>query len=95
MGARSLGDLMEACRLGTTETLAQHGKPVRTIELDAIDERCMGALMMHFMIETVAAAALLKVDPFDQPAVEHGKRLARAYLSGAAGPATQVGRAVG
>jgi glucose-6-phosphate isomerase len=29
--------------------------------------------MMHFMLETIIAAHLLGVDPFDQPAVEEGK----------------------
>ena len=33
----------------------------------------MGALMMHFMLETVIAAHLIGVDPYDQPAVEEEK----------------------
>ena len=36
---------------------------------------------MHFMLETIIAAHLLGVDPFDQPAVEEGKVLAKQYLS--------------
>jgi glucose-6-phosphate isomerase len=40
----------------------------------------LGALMMHYMLETMIAADLLGVDPFDQPAVEEGKVLARRYL---------------
>jgi len=32
------------------------------------------------MLETVIAGALYEIDPFDQPAVEHGKKLARAIL---------------
>ncbi len=39
--------------------------------------------MMHFMLETILAAALLGVDPFDQPAVEQGKALARDALAAA------------
>jgi glucose-6-phosphate isomerase len=38
--------------------------------------------MMHFMLETILAAHLLGVDPFDQPAVESGKMLTRRYLAG-------------
>jgi glucose-6-phosphate isomerase len=76
----SLGDLMEVSRAATTETLVAQGCPVRTIDMDAIDERCMGALMMHYMLETIFAADLLCVNPFDQPAVEHGKALARRML---------------
>jgi glucose-6-phosphate isomerase len=45
----------------------------------------MGALMMHFMLETIIAAHLLGVDPFDQPAVEQGKVLARRYMDERAG----------
>ena len=39
---------------------------------------------MHFMLETIIAAHLLGVDPFDQPAVEEGKVLAKKYLTEAA-----------
>jgi len=62
--------------------LMAHGRPVRTIDLDVLDGRALGALMMHFMLETVLAAHLLGVDPFDQPAVESGKMLTRRYLAG-------------
>jgi glucose-6-phosphate isomerase len=46
-----------------------------------LDERSLGALLMHFMLETILAARLLGVDPFDQPAVEEGKLLAKRYLA--------------
>ena len=80
MAGRTLGDLMEASRRATAETLAARGRPVRHIDMLRIDEGSMGALMMHFMLETVLAADLLGVDPFDQPAVEQGKVLTRRYL---------------
>ena len=41
----------------------------------------MGALMMHFMVETMIMADLIGVNAFDQPAVEEGKILAREYLA--------------
>lgn len=81
MAGRSMGDLMEASRRATAETLARRGRPVRRLEMTRIDEGAMGAMMMHFMLETVLAADLLGVDPFDQPAVEEGKVLIRKYLS--------------
>jgi glucose-6-phosphate isomerase len=34
------------------------------------------------MLETIVAAHLRGVDPFDQPAVEEGKVLAKKYLAG-------------
>ena len=58
---------------------------MRTIDVPTLDERALGALMMHFMLETILAAHLLDLDPFDQPAVESGKILTRRYLSESAG----------
>ncbi len=77
---RSLGDLLDACQRGTADSLAAAGRPVRVIMLDSVDERAMGALLMHFMLETIIAAHLFGVDPFDQPAVEDGKQRAHRYL---------------
>jgi glucose-6-phosphate isomerase len=54
------------------DTLTGTQRPVRTIDLPRLDERALGALMMHFMIETILAADLLSVDPFDQLAAEVG-----------------------
>jgi len=76
------GDLVAAQQRAIPEALLAHGRPVRIIDLEALDERALGALMMHFMLETVLAAHLLGVDPFDQPAVESGKVLTRQYLAG-------------
>ncbi len=77
---RSMGDLLDACQRGTMDSLAAAGRPVRTISVDAVDARSLGALMMHFMLETIVAAHLLEIDPFDQPAVEDGKQRVRRYL---------------
>ncbi|WP_259782294.1 glucose-6-phosphate isomerase [Aestuariispira ectoiniformans] len=81
MVGSTLGDLMDASRRATAETLAHNGCPVRLITIGDINENSVGALMMHFMLETILAAHLMQVDPFDQPAVEHGKVLTRRYLA--------------
>jgi glucose-6-phosphate isomerase len=78
---RRIGDLVAAQGRATADTLAKNGRPVRTMHVERLDERSLGALLMHFMLETIIAARLLGVDPFDQPAVE-GKILAKKYLSG-------------
>jgi len=78
---RRMGDLLDAEQRATAETLVRNGCPMRLFELDRLDEEVMGALMMHFMLETIISAGLLKVNAFDQPAVEEGKVLARKFLS--------------
>lgn len=78
---KTMGDLLAAEQKATYETLMRHQCPTRLITLDKLDEYHLGALMMHFMIETILTSYLIGVDAFDQPAVEEGKRLAREYLA--------------
>ena len=78
---RTLGDLLSVSGRATAETLANNGHPVRIFDVPVVDENSMGALMMHFMVETIIAADLIGVNAFDQPAVEEGKILARQYLA--------------
>lgn len=78
---RHLGDLLDAEQAATRDSLVARGHPVRMIEVDGADEGTLGALMMHFMLETILAADLLDVDPFGQPAVEDGKILARRKMA--------------
>ncbi len=80
LAGRTLGDVMFAEREATVRSLAEAGVPVRTFALEAPDERALGALFAHFMLETIVAGRLLDVDPFGQPAVEDGKRRAAAML---------------
>ncbi|MBT3551362.1 MAG: glucose-6-phosphate isomerase [Rhodospirillaceae bacterium] len=80
LAGHRMGDLLDAEQRATAAALTQYKRPVRIISLERLDEAAMGALMMHFMIETVIAAHLLGVNAFDQPAVEAGKVLARRTL---------------
>ena len=80
LAGRCLGDLVDAEAWATLSALAARGRPVRHIRVPKLDERAMGALFMHFMLETIVMGRLMGVDPFDQPAVEAGKVLARQYL---------------
>lgn len=86
LAGRRMGDLLDAEARATADTLIANGRPTRRIGLRRLDEEVLGALMMHFMLETILAADLLGVDAFDQPAVEQGKKLARAYLARMAAP---------
>ncbi|MEJ1968545.1 MAG: hypothetical protein WDN03_07945 [Rhizomicrobium sp.] len=78
---KTAGDLVAAQTRATAETLSQMGRPVRRIHAPRIDERTVGALFMHFMLETILVARMMGVDPFDQPVVTGHKPLARKYLA--------------
>lgn len=79
---KTIGDLVAAQTHAVPEALMQAGRPVRIFDLPTLDEEVMGAMLMHFMLETVLAGWLFDVDPFDQPAVELGKILTRKHLAG-------------
>ena len=81
LGGRTAGDLVDAEQQAIGDALIKSGRPTRAFEIPSLDEQTLGALIMHFMMETIFAADLYGVDPFDQPAVELGKRLTREYLS--------------
>lgn len=78
---KTIGDLVAAQGLAMIDTFAKNGCPVRHIHLSRLDERSLGGLLMHFMVETILTGYALGLDPFDQPAVEEAKILAKRYLA--------------
>lgn len=80
LSGRTMGDLLDAEQHATIQTIYHGGQAVRVFAIEQANELTTGALMMHFMLETIVAADLLGVNPFDQPAVEQGKILTRQYL---------------
>ena len=76
---RTIGDVM-SCELEATRSiLIQNKKPIRLLEIPKVNERGLGSLMMHFILETIITSDLYKINPFDQPAVDSGKELAKKY----------------
>lgn len=86
LSERRMGELMAAEQIATRDILISNGCPTRVIEIAGADEHTVGALMMHFILETIVAARLLGVNPFGQPAVEQGKLLAKKLLSEISSP---------
>lgn len=82
LGGRTIGDIVDAQGHAVADALQKAGRPVRTIDVPKLDERAAGALLMHFMLETIVAGRLLALDPFDQPAVELAKILTKRRLGG-------------
>jgi len=74
---RAMCDLMREEALATRDTLTAAGCPLRWLSMARLDAHALGALFMHDMLETVVTAALWKVDPYTQPAVDRAKRRPR------------------
>jgi len=80
LAGHTVGDLVDCEARANAETYARHGRPVRLIDIDRPDEATVGALAMHFMLETILTGLMMGIDPFNQPAVEAAKVLTRDYL---------------
>lgn len=78
---KTIGDLVAAQGLAMVDTFAKNGRSVRRLHVDHVDEAVHGELLMHFMLETILTGYGMGVDPFDQPAVEEAKILAKRYLA--------------
>tara|TARA_B100000575_G_scaffold282766_1_gene274852 strand:- start:427 stop:1626 length:1200 start_codon:yes stop_codon:yes gene_type:complete len=77
---KTMGDLMQAEQLATVETFKLNNFSFREIYIPKIDEKNLGKLLSFSIIETIASCIYLGVDPFDQPAVEQGKKLTKTFL---------------
>ena len=78
---KTIGDLVAAQGVAMIDTFAKNGCAVRRIHVERVDEETHGELLMHFMLETILTGYAMGVDPFDQPAVEEAKLLAKRYLA--------------
>ncbi|MBK6494196.1 MAG: glucose-6-phosphate isomerase [Gemmatimonadetes bacterium] len=72
---QTLGKLLDEEFLATREALRSQGRMSATIEMDSLDTRAFGRLVMFFQLATGYAGVWYGIDPFDQPGVELGKVL--------------------
>lgn len=78
---KTIGDMVAAQGIAMIDTFAKNGCAVRRFHVERIDETSHGEMLMHFMLETILTGYAMGVDPFDQPAVEEAKLLAKRYLA--------------
>jgi glucose-6-phosphate isomerase len=76
LGGHSLGELLNAEQRATELALAKQGRPSATLALPVLNAFTLGQVLYLFEMATVVTGALAGIDPFGQPGVEEGKRLA-------------------
>ena len=74
LGGHSLHELLQAEKKATAFNLTKAGRPNLTLHLPEINAFTIGQLIYLLEVTTVATAALLGVNPLDQPGVEGGKQ---------------------
>jgi glucose-6-phosphate isomerase len=77
---KSFGEILEAEALGTKMALALGGVPLVGLELEKGSLFSAGKLIMLLEVMTLLTGWLMDINPLNQPAVELGKRLAKARL---------------
>ncbi|WP_276273017.1 glucose-6-phosphate isomerase [Haloarcula litorea] len=82
LSGADLGELLAAECDATVASLSAAGRPAVEIELDRLDARGLGELLYSMAAACVLVGELAGVETFTQPAVEWGKRAARALLRG-------------
>jgi len=80
LGGRPLRDLFDAEFEGTIGALWAAGRPIVRMEIGARDEEHVGAFLQFWEWVTAIVGECAGIDPFDQPGVEEGKKIARALM---------------
>ena len=65
---------MIAQRCAVERVFKKQGLKFRNFEILNKDEESLGIIFTYFMLETILLGKLMKLNPFDQPAVESIKK---------------------
>jgi glucose-6-phosphate isomerase len=79
-GGKKLSAVVKVEQDTTIEVLNKKRLPIRIFEIEKLNEEVLGGLMMQMFLEVILIANLKKIDPFNQPAVELRKDLAKKIL---------------
>ena len=77
---KNLDQIMLAKKNATENTFLKKNIPFRTFEIKKRDEKTLGELFTFFILETILIGRALKMNPFDQPAVELIKKETKKIL---------------
>ena len=67
---KKISDIVYAQKKATETVFKKKNLPFRSFEIMERNEKTLGELFCFFILETILLGRSLKVDPFDQPAVE-------------------------
>ncbi len=81
LNKKKISTIKNAQKNALVKTLIKKNIPFREFRLKKINEENIGKLFSMFIIETIIIGKLMKVDPFNQPAVEQVKTYTKTILS--------------
>jgi len=78
---KSIKSIMIAQKGAVERVFKKQGLKFRNFEILNKDEESLGIIFTYFMLETILLGKLMKLNPFDQPAVESIKKETKRILS--------------
>ncbi len=78
---KNLDQIIFAQKKATENIFRRKNIPFRSFEINKRDEKTLGQLFTFFILETILLGKALKINPFDQPAVELIKKEAKKILN--------------
>ena len=77
---KNLSNIIFSQKKATENVFNKKKIPFRSFEIYKRNEKTLGELFCFFMLETILIGKCLKIDPFDQPAVELIKKETKKLL---------------
>ncbi len=77
---KKMDEILENQRNATISLFKNKKIPFLSIEINKRDEETLGELFSYFILETVLIAEKLRINPYDQPAVEQLKKISKKIL---------------
>ena len=77
---KSLSDITYSQYRATENIFAKKNIPFRSFEVEKRNEKTLGELFCFFILETILLGRFLKINPYDQPAVELIKKETKKIL---------------
>jgi len=77
---KNIGDITYAQKKATEKVFNKKNIPFRSFEIKKRDEKTLGELFCFFILETILIGKALKVNPYNQPAVEIIKKETKKIL---------------
>ena len=81
LNKKTIKNVKDAQKNALIETLKKKNIPFREFIIKKINETVLGEMFSYFILETVLIGKLIKINPYDQPAVEQVKILTKKLLN--------------
>ena len=81
LNKKSLSGIKTAQKNALIKTFQSKNIPFREFKIKSLNEETLGELFAYFILETIIVGKLIKINPYNQPAVEQVKIITKELLS--------------